>query len=101
MFAYLHTFGGREAALVYPRASEAQRAISGTFIAGEHPGRLVYLDLFEGGTPDFAAFRLALPALLGIRGAACGSALDRYLKATMFAAEMQRELRSLLDRPIR
>lgn len=71
VFAYIHTFGGREAALVYPRASAAQRAISGTFVTGEHPGRLVYLDLFAGGTPDLAAFRLALPALLGLRGAEC------------------------------
>lgn len=71
VFAYLHTFGGREAALVYPCASESQRAISGTFAAGEHPGRLVYLDLFAGGTPNLTKFRSALPALLGLRGAPC------------------------------
>lgn len=70
VFAYLHTFGGREAALVYPRASEAQLAIGGTFVAGGHPGRLAYLDLFVGGKPDLGAFREALPALLGLQGAA-------------------------------
>lgn len=70
VFAYLHTFGGREAALLYPRASEAQRAVSGTFVVGNHPGRLVYLDLFAGGDPNLPAFRAALPRWLGLQGAA-------------------------------
>lgn len=71
MFAYLQTFRGRQAVLVYPRASDAQCVLNGTFVAGKHPGRLAYLDLFAAGTPNLAAFRLELPNWLGLRGTAC------------------------------
>lgn len=70
VFAYLHTFGGRGGALLYPRASAEQTATEGTFVVGTMPGHLVYLDLFSGGKPDLAAFRGALPTALGLRARA-------------------------------
>lgn len=66
VYAYVHTFGGRSGALVYPRASSAQVDVEGEFLAGGHPGRLLYVDLFPGGAPDVGRFRAELASALRV-----------------------------------
>lgn len=64
LFAYLRTFGATRGLLLYPRASDSQAAIRGTFAVDALQGSVAFVDLFREGAPDAAHVRESLEEIV-------------------------------------
>jgi 5-methylcytosine-specific restriction enzyme subunit McrC len=76
LFAYLKTFHVPAGLLVYPRATDNQKPLSGAFVDGGFSGGTWFVDLFKDGKPDAGMVRGSLREAMKMTQAGGDGAAD-------------------------